>query len=44
MQAWPEDVEAIEQLRTDVSAMYQGHWEKPDWFLEKLELISIVEL
>jgi hypothetical protein len=44
MQAWPEAVEAIEQLRTRVPTMYQGYREKPDRFLEKLELVSIVQL
>jgi hypothetical protein len=44
MQSWPEDVEAVEQLRAEVPTMYQGYWEKPDRFLEKLELVSIVQL
>jgi hypothetical protein len=47
MQAWPEDVEdveAVEQLSTVVRTMYQGYGEKPDCFLEKLEIVSIAEL
>jgi hypothetical protein len=44
MQSWSEDVEAVEQLRTEVPTMYQGYWEHPDRFLEKLELVSIVQL
>jgi hypothetical protein len=44
MQAWPEDVGAVEQLRTDVPTLYQGYWEKPGRFLEKLELVSIIHL
>jgi hypothetical protein len=37
MQSWPEDVDAVEQLRAEVPTMYQGYW-------EKLELVSIVQL
>jgi hypothetical protein len=44
MRDWPEDVEAIRQLRADVPTMYQGYWERRDQFLERLDLVSIVQL
>jgi hypothetical protein len=44
MRDWPEDVEAIRQLMADVPTMYQGYWERLDQFLERLGLVSIVQL
>jgi hypothetical protein len=45
MKLWQDDVEAVEQLRADVPMTYHGEWrEKPDRFLEKLELVSIIQL
>jgi hypothetical protein len=40
----PQDVEAVEYLRNEVPIMYHGMWKKPDWFLRKLELLSIKHL
>jgi len=35
------DFEAVEYLRNEVLIMYHGMWEKPDWFLRRLELLSV---
>jgi len=45
MRSLPQDVdEAVEYLRNEVPVMYHGNWKKPDWFLKKLELVSIKQL
>jgi hypothetical protein len=44
MQRLSEDDEAVEYLRNEVPIMYHGTWKKPDWFLRKLELVSITHL
>lgn len=44
MHSLPHDVEAVECLRNEVPVTYHGFWEKPDGFLEKLELASVRHL
>jgi hypothetical protein len=46
MEGWPDDVEAVEQLRTDVPRLYHGDLgeEEADRCLQKLELVCVVPL
>ena len=46
MEGWPDDVEAVELLRTGVPRLYHGDLgeEEADRCLQKLELVSIVPL
>ncbi|PMD26297.1 hypothetical protein NA56DRAFT_641785 [Hyaloscypha hepaticicola] len=46
MKLWPDDADAVEQLRSEVPWTYHGNWrgEKPDHFLKKVELVKIVRL
>ena len=46
MKLWPDDADAVEQLRNEVPWAYHGNLrrEKPDQFLKKLELVNVVKL
>jgi hypothetical protein len=46
MKLWPNDADAVEQLRSEVPWTYHGNLrrEKPDQFLKKLELVNVVKL